>query len=139
MSAQEMTDTLISASDRLCDSLKVHDTEGYAEEIFNRIDPSVLEDGAFLILDNAPCFLDSTFYPALDGLLNAESLDSLMQANADLLAEDASGMWYDIVCKDPQGVFNFLPAGTDELHQHGLDIIPGQLNITGYLTSDTNN
>jgi predicted RND superfamily exporter protein len=101
MSPQDMVDTLVSASDRLCDSIKAHDKGGYMEDVFNRIDPSLLEDGAFLILDNAPCFLDSTFYPSLDNLLNAKSLDSLMQENADLLADDPSGMWYDIVCKDP--------------------------------------
>ena len=101
MSPQDMVDTLVSASDRLCDSIKAHDKGGYMQDVFNRIDPSLLEDGAFLILDNAPCFLDSTFYPSLDKLLNTNSLDSLMQANADILAEDASGMWYDIICKDP--------------------------------------
>lgn len=143
MSAQEMTDTLISASDRLCDSLKAHDTEGYAEEIFNRIDPSILEDGAFLILDNAPCFLDSTFYPALDNLLNAQALDSLMQANADLLAEDASGMWYDIVCKDPLSfrsiAMKSLSSAGDGLSDGSAAKESGKMTLTDFhlMSSDS--
>ena len=143
MSPQDMVDTLVSASDRLCDSIKAHDKGGYMEDVFNRIDPSLLEDGAFLILDNAPCFLDSTFYPSLDNLLNAKSLDSLMQKNADLLADDPSGMWYDIVCKDPLAfrslaMKNLASAGGD-LSDGSAHKDNGKLTLTDFhlMSSDS--
>ena len=66
LSKQDALDTLISAGSRLCDSLTAHDKDSDIEDILFRVDPSLLEDGASLILDNAPCFLDSTFYPQLD-------------------------------------------------------------------------
>jgi len=101
MSKQDMLDTLISAGSRLCDSLTAHDKYSSIEDMLFRVDPSILGDAAGLILDNAPCFLDSTFYPQLDSKLNAASMDSLMQENTEILENDASGMWYDIICKDP--------------------------------------
>ena len=101
LSKQDALDTLISAGSRLCDSLTAHDKDSDIEDILFRVDPSLLEDGASLILDNAPCFLDSTFYPQLDSRLNAASMDSLMAQNVDLLENDGSGIWYDIICKDP--------------------------------------
>ncbi|MBR2136232.1 MAG: MMPL family transporter [Bacteroidales bacterium] len=101
MAKTDMLDTLISAGTRLCDSLKAHDKGSSIEDILFRVDPSILGDGAFMILDNAPCFLDSTFYPSFEKTLNPAGMDSLMQQNIEILENDGSGMWYDIVCKDP--------------------------------------
>lgn len=101
MAKTDMLDTLISAGTRLCDSLKAHDKESSIEDILFRVDPSILGDGAFMILDNAPCFLDSTFYPSFEKTLNPAGMDSLMQQNIEIMENDGSGMWYDIVCKDP--------------------------------------
>ena len=143
MSTQDMVDTLVYASDRLCDSIRAHDVHGYAEDIFNRIDPSLIENGANLILDNAPCFLDSTFYQSLDKLLNTRSMDSLMQANADLLADDPSGMWYDIICKDPLAfrslaMKNLASAGGD-LSDGSAHKEKGKLTLTDFhlMSSDS--
>ena len=101
MAKTDMLDTLISAGTRLCDSLKAHDKGSSIEDILFRVDPSILGDGAFMILNNAPCFLDSTFYPSFEKTLNPAGMDSLMQQNIEILENDGSGMWYDIVCKDP--------------------------------------
>ena len=143
MAPQDMVDTLVSASDRLCDSIKAHDPDGYAEDIFNKIDPSLIESGANLILDNAPCFLDSTFYPSLDNLLNVKSLDSIMQENADLLEDDPSGMWYDIICKDPLAfrslaMKNLASAGGD-LSDGSAHKEKGKLTLTDFhlMSSDS--
>ena len=98
---ESVADSLVVAASVFCDSLQAHDKQGDIEDIFNSIEPSLLADGADFILDNAPCFLNTSFYPQLDKILNQKSLDSLMQLSGQLLESDISGMWYDIVCKDP--------------------------------------
>ena len=101
LSKADVLDTLIVASSRLCDSLRAHDKDSDIEDILYQIDPSLITDAADLILDNAPCFLDSNLYAQLDNRLNRASMDSLMRENMYLLENDQSGIWYDIVRKDP--------------------------------------
>ena len=117
LSKADALDTLIVASSRLCDSLRAHDKDNDIQDILYQVDPSLLSDAANLILDNAPCFLDSTFYPQLDGMLNMSSMDSLMRENMDLLETDESGMWYDIVRKDP---LSFRSIAMNKLSSAGV-------------------
>lgn len=135
MPKQDMLDTLIPAASRLCDSLLAHDKYSDIEGILYKVDPSILGDGAALILDNAPCFLDSTFYPQLDKMLNTASMDSLMRENMDLLEDDASGMMYDIVCKDPLAFRNIAMkniASSADMSGGSASKSEGSLTLTDF-------
>ena len=108
MDDYERVGTILAACDSFCDSLLSHDGEKDIEGIFKNVDPELLPAAASLILDNAPLFLDSTFYSKVGSLLSAQSVDSLMASNVSILENDAAGIYYDIVCKDPLSFRNVM-------------------------------
>ncbi|MBR4806177.1 MAG: hypothetical protein IK042_06720 [Bacteroidales bacterium] len=108
MDDYERNGRIMAACKDFCDSLLSHDGEKDIEGIFKNLDPELLPSAASLILDNAPLFLDSTFYAKVGSLLEPRSVDSLMASNVSLLENDATGFYYDIICKDPLAFRNVM-------------------------------
>ena len=108
MDDYERNGRILAACKDFCDSLLSHDGEKDIEGIFKNVDPELLPAAASLILDNAPLFLDSTFYSKAGSLESRHSVDSLMASNVSLLENDATGFYYDIVCKDPLAFRNIM-------------------------------
>ncbi|MBR3303272.1 MAG: hypothetical protein IKI67_03690, partial [Bacteroidales bacterium] len=112
VSDEDVVDKLTEASDEFCGLLSERcNGSNEIENILNKIESSTLSEAAEFVLNNAPCFLPADFYSKVDNILSTKALDSIMNANVELLSSDAGGIWYDIVCKDPLAFRNMAIAG----------------------------
>ncbi len=114
VSDEDVVDKLTEASDEFCNLLYnrySNNGSNDIENILNKIESSTLSEAAEFVLNNAPCFLPADFYSKVDNILSTKALDSIMNANVELLSSDAGGIWYDIVCKDPLAFRNMAIAG----------------------------
>ena len=94
--------TLAEACDAFCDSLLIHDTtNAYIADLTYRLDGYLLQDALGFLFENAPQFLDSSFYAAIDTTITSEYASQVMYENLQTLTSAEGMAYYDIIRNDP--------------------------------------
>jgi predicted RND superfamily exporter protein len=98
-------EALTAACDEFFDTLAVRDSSTrYIDNVLYKIDDDVLVLGLDYALAHVPSFVDTSCYRRFDASMQPDSALAQMQENLDLLENDFTGSYAQMVSTDPLGL-----------------------------------
>lgn len=105
-------ETLTAACDEFFDTLAVRDSSSkYIDNVLYKIDDDVLVMGLDYALAHVPSFVDTSCYKRFDASMQSDAALKQMQENLDLLENDVTGSYAQMVSTDPLALRKDLADG----------------------------
>lgn len=106
-------ETLTAACDEFFDTLAVRDSSSrYIDNVLYKIDDDVLVMGLDYALAHVPSFVDTSCYKRFDASMQPDAALKQMQENLDLLENDFTGSYAQMVSTDPLALRKDLAEGS---------------------------